>query len=185
MKVKNLRIGIIAALLFFSAVSAFAASGETITRHEAASRLARVLASLDVNQASEQNQRILKKLILEFQHGLEAVGMRIERLDRRLAKLVSADIKPYAPAQESPSKTLPPKHWAYGALARLDALSLRRRNENIMYAVSGLQSMALADDNRRGRNYAPRPKIGAGSLGLMSVSALPPAPRETARYAAY
>ena len=203
MKMKNLLIGIIVILSFFSAVPAFAAAarGGTMTRNEAASRLAHVLdrldvSQLDVSQMSEQDRGILKKLILEFQHELEAIGVKIEGLDRRLVELVSADIKPYAPAQSSSSKVLPPKHWAYEALARFNPPQSPRQNSDILSMPRlQVQSPGYVADNRKSGNYAvASPRVGAGEAGIigagaagftMSRSASLPAPREPARYAAY
>ncbi|NLL37176.1 MAG: S-layer homology domain-containing protein [Fretibacterium sp.] len=55
------------------------------TRYEMASALARALALVDMTKASKQDVEMLKKLVIEFKDELEALGVRVDDLDKRVA----------------------------------------------------------------------------------------------------
>ena len=57
------------------------------TRYEMASALARALAVVDMTKASKQDVEMLKKLVVEFKDELEALGVRVDELDERVAVL--------------------------------------------------------------------------------------------------
>ena len=57
------------------------------TRYEMASALARALAVVDMTKASKQDVEMLKKLVLEFKDELEALGVKVDALDKRVAVL--------------------------------------------------------------------------------------------------
>jgi hypothetical protein len=57
------------------------------TRYELASLFARGLAKIDIEKASKQDVELLKKLIVEFKDELDALGVRVDRIDERLAVL--------------------------------------------------------------------------------------------------
>ena len=57
------------------------------TRYEMASALARALAVVDMTKASKQDVEMLKKLIIEFKDELDALGVKVDRLDDRVAVL--------------------------------------------------------------------------------------------------
>jgi opacity protein-like surface antigen len=55
------------------------------TRYEMASALARALAVVDMTKASKQDVEMLKKLVIEFKDELDALGVKVELLDKRVA----------------------------------------------------------------------------------------------------
>lgn len=57
------------------------------TRYEVAAIVARVLASSDAKHASAQDIELLKKLVLEFKNELDALGVKVNELDKRVAVL--------------------------------------------------------------------------------------------------
>jgi len=57
------------------------------TRYEMASITARALAYVDMNKASKQDLEMLKKLVVEFKDELDALGVKVEELDSRVAVL--------------------------------------------------------------------------------------------------
>jgi hypothetical protein len=59
------------------------------TRYEMASVVARALAYVDMNKASKQDLELLKKLVVEFKDELDALGVKVDELDARVAVLES------------------------------------------------------------------------------------------------
>ncbi len=57
------------------------------TRYEMASVVARALAYVDMNKASKQDLELLKKLVVEFKDELDALGVKVDELDARVAVL--------------------------------------------------------------------------------------------------
>ena len=57
------------------------------TRYEMASALARALEVVDMTKASKQDVEMLKRLVVEFKDELEALGVRVDELDERVAVL--------------------------------------------------------------------------------------------------
>ncbi|MDY9922164.1 MAG: S-layer homology domain-containing protein [Synergistota bacterium] len=57
------------------------------TRYEMASVVARSLAKVDIEKASKQDLEMLKKLVMEFKDELDALGVKSEKIDRRVAVL--------------------------------------------------------------------------------------------------
>jgi len=57
------------------------------TRYEMASVVARALAYVDMNKASKQDLELLKKLVVEFKDELDALGVKVDELDKRVAVL--------------------------------------------------------------------------------------------------
>lgn len=57
------------------------------TRYEMASALARALAVVDMTKASKQDVEMLKKLVVEFKDELDALGVKVDKLDSRVAVL--------------------------------------------------------------------------------------------------
>ena len=55
------------------------------TRYEMASALARAVSKIDMEKASKQDVELLKKLIVEFKDELDALGVKVDRIDARLA----------------------------------------------------------------------------------------------------
>ena len=60
---------------------------QATTRYEMASALARALAVVDMTKASKQDVEMLKRLVVEFKDELEALGVRVDELDQRVAVL--------------------------------------------------------------------------------------------------
>ena len=60
---------------------------QSTTRYEMASALARALAVVDMTKASKQDVEMLKRLVVEFKDELEALGVRVDELDERVAVL--------------------------------------------------------------------------------------------------
>lgn len=57
------------------------------TRYELAAVVARALANVDMNKASKQDLEMLKKLVVEFKSELDALGVKVDKLDARVAVL--------------------------------------------------------------------------------------------------
>ncbi len=55
------------------------------TRYEMASIVARALAKVDMEKANKQDVELLKKLVLEFKDELDALGVKVDKVDSRLA----------------------------------------------------------------------------------------------------
>ena len=62
---------------------------QPMTRYEAASTVARVLANVDMNKAGKEDMELLKKLVLEFKDELDNLGVKVNELDSRIAVLES------------------------------------------------------------------------------------------------
>ena len=60
---------------------------QATTRYEMASALARALAVVDMTKARKQDVEMLKRLVVEFKDELEALGVRVDELDQRVAVL--------------------------------------------------------------------------------------------------
>jgi len=58
-----------------------------MTRYEVASAVARALAVVDMTKASKQDVEMLKKLVVEFKDELDALGVKVDKLDSRVAVL--------------------------------------------------------------------------------------------------
>ena len=57
------------------------------TRYEMASVVARALVAIDADKASKQDLELLKKLVMEFKDELDALGVKVDKLDKRVAVL--------------------------------------------------------------------------------------------------
>ena len=57
------------------------------TRYEMASVVARALVTVDAEKASKQDLELLKKLVMEFKDELDALGVKVDSLDKRVAVL--------------------------------------------------------------------------------------------------
>ena len=57
------------------------------TRYEMASALARALAVVDMTKASKQDVEMLKRLVIEFKDELDALGVKVDQIDERVAVL--------------------------------------------------------------------------------------------------
>ena len=57
------------------------------TRYEMASVVARALVTVDAEKANKQDLELLKKLVMEFKDELDALGVKTESLDKRVAVL--------------------------------------------------------------------------------------------------
>ena len=57
------------------------------TRYEMASVVARALVTVDAEKASKQDLELLKKLVMEFKDELDALGVKADSLDKRVAVL--------------------------------------------------------------------------------------------------
>jgi len=60
---------------------------QPMTRYEVASAVARALAVVDMTKASKQDVEMLKKLVVEFKDELDALGVKVDKLDSRVAAL--------------------------------------------------------------------------------------------------
>jgi hypothetical protein len=60
---------------------------QPMTRYEMATLVARGLAVVDMNKASKQDVEMLKKLVVEFKDELNALGVQVDRIDRRVTLL--------------------------------------------------------------------------------------------------
>jgi len=58
---------------------------QPMTRYEAASAIARALAVVDMTKASKQDVEMLKRLVVEFKDELDALGVKVDQIDSRLA----------------------------------------------------------------------------------------------------
>ena len=65
-------------------VSAFKGA-QPATRYEMASIVARALVTVDAEKASKQDLELLKKLVMEFKDELDALGVKVDSLDKRVA----------------------------------------------------------------------------------------------------
>jgi hypothetical protein len=59
------------------------------TRYEMASALARALAVVDLTKASKADVEMLKRLVIEFKDELDALGVKVDELDKRVAVIES------------------------------------------------------------------------------------------------
>jgi len=57
------------------------------TRYEMASMVARMLAAIDMEKAAQRDVDLLKRLVLEFKDELDALGVKVSDLDKRVALL--------------------------------------------------------------------------------------------------
>ena len=55
------------------------------TRYELASVVARALVTIDAEKASKQDLELLKKLVMEFKDELDALGVKVDKIDKRVA----------------------------------------------------------------------------------------------------
>jgi hypothetical protein len=58
-----------------------------MTRYELATLVARALAVVDMDKASKQDVEMLKKLVVEFKDELDALGVKVDEIDSRVAVL--------------------------------------------------------------------------------------------------
>ena len=58
---------------------------QSMTRYEAASMVARALAYVDMTKASRQDVDLLKRLVIEFKDELDALGVRMDGIDKDMA----------------------------------------------------------------------------------------------------
>ena len=58
-----------------------------MTRYEMSMLVARALATVDMEKASKEDVEMLKKLVVEFKDELQALGVRVDALDERVAVL--------------------------------------------------------------------------------------------------
>ena len=61
--------------------------GQLATRYELASVVARALAKIDMEKASKEDLELVKKLVAEFKPELDALGVKIADIDKRVADL--------------------------------------------------------------------------------------------------
>jgi len=61
--------------------------GQPATRYEVASMVARALAYEDLRHASKEDLEMLKKLVMEFKDELDALGVKVDKIDKRVAVL--------------------------------------------------------------------------------------------------
>ena len=52
-----------------------------------ASVVARALVAVDAEKASKQDLELLKKLVMEFKDELDALGVKVDKIDKRVAVL--------------------------------------------------------------------------------------------------
>ena len=84
----------------YDAVAQLAASGvvsgypdgafkgaQPATRYEVASVVARALAKVDAEKASKQDLEMLKKLVMEFKDELDALGVKVDKIDNAVTCL--------------------------------------------------------------------------------------------------
>jgi len=60
---------------------------QPMTRYEMATALARALATVDMDKASKEDVEMLKRLVVEFKDELDALGVKVDELDERVAVL--------------------------------------------------------------------------------------------------
>ena len=65
--------------------------GQPATRYEMASTVARMLAKIDMEKAGKQDLELLKKLVLELKDELDALGVKVDKIDGRL-KVMEKDL---------------------------------------------------------------------------------------------
>ncbi|MEG1502520.1 MAG: S-layer homology domain-containing protein, partial [Synergistaceae bacterium] len=61
--------------------------GQPATRYEVASVVARAIATIDKDKATVQDIEMLKKLTMEFKDELDALGVKVDKIDKRIAVL--------------------------------------------------------------------------------------------------
>ncbi|MDO4219160.1 MAG: S-layer homology domain-containing protein, partial [Synergistaceae bacterium] len=61
--------------------------GQLATRYEMASVVARALVSVDEGKASKEDLELIKKLVAEYKNELDALGVKVADLDKRVAGL--------------------------------------------------------------------------------------------------
>lgn len=59
---------------------------QSVTRYEMASVVARVMTRIDMEKTNYQDIEVTRRLILEFKNELDALGVKIESIDKRVAK---------------------------------------------------------------------------------------------------
>ena len=75
-------------LIICTNISLLAFKGaQPATRYEMASVVARALVAIDADKASKQDLELLKKLVMEFKDELDALGVKVDKLDKRVAIL--------------------------------------------------------------------------------------------------
>jgi hypothetical protein len=60
---------------------------QPMTRYEMSMLVARALATVDMDKASKEDVEMLKRLVVEFKDELDALGVRVDALDERVAVL--------------------------------------------------------------------------------------------------
>lgn len=60
---------------------------QPMTRYEMATVVARALATVDMDKASKEDVEMLKRLVVEFKDELDALGVKVDELDERVAVL--------------------------------------------------------------------------------------------------
>jgi len=60
---------------------------QPMTRYEMSMLVARALATVDMDKASKEDVEMFKKLVVEFKDELDALGVRVDALDERVAVL--------------------------------------------------------------------------------------------------
>ncbi|MBC7077023.1 MAG: S-layer homology domain-containing protein [Synergistales bacterium] len=60
---------------------------QPMTRYEMATAVARALATVDMDKASKEDVEMLKRLVVEFKDELDALGIKVDELDERVAVL--------------------------------------------------------------------------------------------------
>lgn len=58
-----------------------------ISRYEMASIVARALTKIDIEKIDKGDLRLVQKLVVEFEDELDAIGVKLDNIDRRLTKL--------------------------------------------------------------------------------------------------
>ncbi len=61
--------------------------GQLATRYEMASVVARALTKIDMDKASKEDVELVKKLVAEYKNELDALGVKVADLDKRVAGL--------------------------------------------------------------------------------------------------
>ncbi|MDO4218989.1 MAG: S-layer homology domain-containing protein [Synergistaceae bacterium] len=61
--------------------------GQLATRYEMASVVARALTKIDMEKASKEDLELIKKLVAEYKNELDALGVKVVDLDKRVAGL--------------------------------------------------------------------------------------------------
>jgi hypothetical protein len=60
---------------------------KTMTRYEAAAVVARALAKVDMEKANKNDVEALKRLVVEFKDELSSLGVKVDKIDKRVAVL--------------------------------------------------------------------------------------------------